>query len=156
MGHVIRTEIVADQGSCRVMCYIEPNCMSLNVGPLVGGLYKCELNNATEENQAASTFREEMDYIYLEIEVNILQSDSFGNLRPMWVYALFVNRHISFVCFRRISRVCFHVCVITQLCTTPQHVLENSSMLHKIKDSHEVVSAYCSFCFLLLLIVSFC
>lgn len=95
MGHVIRREKVANQGSCRVMCYIEPNCMSLNIGPLIGGLHKCELNNATDENP--STLHEEMDYIYLEIEVNVLQSDSFGNLGPMWVYALFVNRHISFV-----------------------------------------------------------
>lgn len=153
MGHVMRTEIVADQGSCRVMCYIEPNCMSLNIGPLVGGLYKCELNNATKETQGASTLHEEMDYIYLEIEVNIWQSDSFSNLRPMWVYALFVNRHIFFVCFRRISRVCFHVCVSTQLCTTPQHVLENSSILHKIKDSFSILFFLL---FVVLLIVSFC
>ena len=43
--------------------------MSLNFGPLNRGVYKCELNNATEENQAANTLREEMNYIYLAIEV---------------------------------------------------------------------------------------
>ena len=31
--HVIRTEKVADEGSCRVKCYMEPNCVSINVGP---------------------------------------------------------------------------------------------------------------------------
>ena len=50
-------------------------------GPLDGGLYKCELNNATEGNQVASTLREKMNYIYLAIEENFLcfevQSDCF-------------------------------------------------------------------------------
>ena len=80
-GHVIKMEVVADQGSCRVMCCTEPNGMSLNFGPLDRGLYKCELNNATEENQVASTLREKMNYIYLAIEENFLcfevQSDCF-------------------------------------------------------------------------------
>ena len=81
-GHVIRMEVVADQESCRVLCYTEPNCISLNFGPLDGGVYKCELNNATEENHVPSTLREKMNYIYLAMEVNFLrfelQSDSFG------------------------------------------------------------------------------
>lgn len=71
-GHVIRMEVVANQGSCRVMCYMEPNCMSINFAPLDGGVYKCELNNATEENQEATTLREKMGYIYLATEVKCL------------------------------------------------------------------------------------
>jgi len=67
-GHVFRMEVVANQGSCRVMCYMEPNCMSLNFGPLNGGVYKCELNNATEENLVAVTLREKKNYIYLAVE----------------------------------------------------------------------------------------
>ena len=51
------------------MCYMEPNCMSLNFGPLNGGVYKCELNNATEENLVAVTLREKKNYIYLAVEV---------------------------------------------------------------------------------------
>ena len=57
--------------------------MSLNFGPLDGGVYKCELNNATEENQGTNVLRERMNYIYLAIEVNVLrfelQSDSIWN-----------------------------------------------------------------------------
>ena len=68
------------------MCYKEPNCISLNFGPLDGGVYKCELNNATEENQVPSTLREKRNYIYLAIEVNFLrfelQRDSFWNCTP--------------------------------------------------------------------------
>lgn len=54
------------------MCYMDPNCMSINFAPLDGGVYKCELNNATEENQEATTLREKMGYIYLAIEVKCL------------------------------------------------------------------------------------
>ena len=36
-GHVIRTESVANEGGCRVKCFLEPNCVSINVGPAVAG-----------------------------------------------------------------------------------------------------------------------
>ena len=44
-GHVIRKEEVPNQGVCELKCYMEPNCVSINVGPMVGGKHKCELNN---------------------------------------------------------------------------------------------------------------
>ena len=50
-GYGIRSEEVLEEGSCRVLCYMEPNCVSINVGPLQGGQHKCELINATAENQ---------------------------------------------------------------------------------------------------------
>ena len=49
-GHLIRREKVSDEGSCRLKCYLEPNCVSVNVGPLVKGTYICELNNDTDES----------------------------------------------------------------------------------------------------------
>ena len=43
-GHVIRTEKVANEGSCRVRCFLEPNCVSINVGPADDqGQRTCEL-----------------------------------------------------------------------------------------------------------------
>ena len=43
-GHVIKTEKVANEGSCRVKCFIEPNCVSINVGRLdEHGVRICEL-----------------------------------------------------------------------------------------------------------------
>ena len=68
-GHVIRSEVVPNEGSCRLLCYMEPDCVSINVGPIGGGNYKCELNNATDENQL--TFIEETA-TFLAIEVNYL------------------------------------------------------------------------------------
>ncbi|KAM7434551.1 hypothetical protein ABFA07_015406 [Porites harrisoni] len=50
-GHVIRTEKVANEGSCRVKCFLEPNCVSINVGPADDqGQRICELNNLTDES----------------------------------------------------------------------------------------------------------
>ena len=71
-GHTIRSEEVPDEGSCRVMCYMEPNCVSINVRLAQGGKYKCELNNATVD-ESKLTFLQEADAYYLAIEVNALQ-----------------------------------------------------------------------------------
>ena len=71
-GHTIRSEEVPDEGSCRVMCYMEPNCVSINVRLAQGGKYKCELNNATVD-ESKLTFLQETDAYYLAIEVNASQ-----------------------------------------------------------------------------------
>ena len=68
-NHVIKSEEVPSEGSCRLMCYMEPNCVSINLGPLGGGKHKCELNNATDENQFANSLVDELDFTYLAIEV---------------------------------------------------------------------------------------
>ena len=51
------------------MCLMEPNCVSINVGPVAGGNQKCELNNATEENHATFLLVNNPGYTYLAIEV---------------------------------------------------------------------------------------
>ena len=65
-GHTIRSEEVPDEGSCRVMCYMEPNCVSINVRLAQGGKYKCELNNATVD-ESKLIFLQETDAYYLAI-----------------------------------------------------------------------------------------
>ena len=67
-GHVIRSEEVTNEGSCRMMCYMEPNCVSVNLRPVHGGKYKCELNNATVD-ESKLTFLEDLGAYYLAIEV---------------------------------------------------------------------------------------
>jgi len=54
-NYVIRSAEVPSEGSCRLMCYMEPNCVSINLGPLEDGKHKCELNNATDKNQFANS-----------------------------------------------------------------------------------------------------
>ena len=65
-NHVISSEVVLEEGSCRLLCYMEPNCVSINLGPLKGVKHKCELSNITDENH----LRNEKDFTYLAIEVN--------------------------------------------------------------------------------------
>ena len=68
-GHVIRTESVANEGGCRVKCFLEPNCVSINVGPAVAGKRPCELNNSTDESPAQSALKRGSGYIHYAVEV---------------------------------------------------------------------------------------
>ena len=43
--------------------------MSINLGPSEGGKHKCELNNATDENQLTNLLADEPTFTYLAIEV---------------------------------------------------------------------------------------
>ena len=70
-GHVIRSEEVDNQGSCRVMCYMEPSCVSINFGPSHGGKYTCELNRATDEDHL-TVLERKIAFTFLAIEVNFL------------------------------------------------------------------------------------
>lgn len=70
--HVIRREQVPNEGSCRVLCYMDPNCVSINVGPLERGTHKCELNNATDENHFTPFLENRNTFTYLAIEVSFL------------------------------------------------------------------------------------
>ncbi|KAL9974206.1 hypothetical protein ACROYT_G011219 [Oculina patagonica] len=68
-NHVIRSEEVPNEGTCRLLCYMEPNCVSINLGPLEGGKHKCELNNATDENQITMFLVDKPSFTFLAIEV---------------------------------------------------------------------------------------
>ena len=68
-GHLIRAEKVADEGSCRVFCYLEPNCVSINVGPQEDGGRICELNSKTDGSSSLSALRQKNQYTYYGIEV---------------------------------------------------------------------------------------
>ena len=66
---VIRKEKVANEGSCRVKCYLEPNCVSTNLGPKEEGKHTCELNNATDESLSQSGLEKREGYIHCAVEV---------------------------------------------------------------------------------------
>ena len=68
-GHVIKTEKVANEGSCRVKCFMEPNCVSMNVGPEDYGGRMCELKNFTDESSSHSGLEEKEGYIHYAVEV---------------------------------------------------------------------------------------
>ena len=68
-GQVIRTEMVPNEGSCRVKCFLEPNCVSINVGPEVEGTRTCELKNFTDESETQAGLEEKRGYIHFVVEV---------------------------------------------------------------------------------------
>lgn len=68
-GHVIRTEKVTNEGSCRLECYLEPNCVSVNVGTYEERHCICELNSATDESPALANLSNRRNYTYHGIEV---------------------------------------------------------------------------------------
>ena len=69
-GNVIRSMEVPHEGSCKVICYMEPNCVSINVRPATqGGNFICELNNATGRNKSSSALQSKEGHIYVAIEV---------------------------------------------------------------------------------------
>ena len=67
--HNISSKNVPNEGSCRVNCYLNPDCVSINMGPLTEGMLSCELNNATSGNVDTSALKNKKGYTYLEIEV---------------------------------------------------------------------------------------
>ena len=69
-GHNISSRKVPNEGSCRVNCYLNPDCVSINMGPLTEGMLTCELNKATSGNVHTSALENKKGYIYLEIEVS--------------------------------------------------------------------------------------
>ena len=63
--HVIRTEKVLNEGGCRVKCFLEPKCVSINVGPGGARTRTCKLNNATDESPSLSSLKKKEHYIHL-------------------------------------------------------------------------------------------
>ena len=68
-GHLIRTDKAVNEGSCRLKCYLEPNCVSVNVGPLDGGSHICELNNDAGDSHSHRALVKRHLYTYRAVEV---------------------------------------------------------------------------------------
>ena len=58
---------------------MEPNCVSVNVGPQVGGSHFCELNNATDESSSLSALKKTNGYTYYGVEVYQTRVMNFDN-----------------------------------------------------------------------------
>ena len=50
-------------------CYLEPNCVSVNVGPYDEKKCICELNSATDESPTLSNLSNRKGYTYHGVEV---------------------------------------------------------------------------------------
>lgn len=65
------------------MCYMEPDCVAINIRPGKDGKYDCELNDATEEKRA---LHNKKNYVYLGIEVNLGYLQNFRGALPSGDY----------------------------------------------------------------------
>lgn len=74
---MIRTAEVTIMEFCENMCYMEPNCVSINLDKRVGGngRYKCELNDVTHEGHEHE-LEKKGHYFYRAAEVGV---GSFAN-----------------------------------------------------------------------------
>ncbi|XP_022806738.1 uncharacterized protein LOC111343813 [Stylophora pistillata] len=65
MNHVIRIVEIMVKEFCTMLCYMEPDCVSINLDDTAGvnGKYKCELNNVTHEGHEHE-FKWHPNYFY--------------------------------------------------------------------------------------------
>ena len=84
VNHIVRTVEITVSRFCENLCYMEPDCVSINLYTRRDGNYKCELKNATHEGHEEKLIDEEM-YSYHAAEVNIT-----FNLRFILVYFVFL------------------------------------------------------------------
>ena len=72
INHVIRIVEVLTVSVCKKMCYLEPDCVSINLYKRVSehGGYKCELNNVTHEKHEGDLEKKD-DYFYHAAEVGV-------------------------------------------------------------------------------------
>ncbi|CAH3134859.1 unnamed protein product [Pocillopora meandrina] len=65
-NHVIRRDQLPDKDICELRCYLEPNCVSYNYGPLSDGTFTCELNDRTYL-QVPDSLEDKSGFVYTEI-----------------------------------------------------------------------------------------
>ncbi|XP_066026287.1 uncharacterized protein [Pocillopora verrucosa] len=80
VNHTIRTVEITVSRFCENLCYMEPDCVSINLYTRGdgNGNYKCELNNATHEGHEGKLIEEEM-YSYHAAESNCVQNPCKNN-----------------------------------------------------------------------------
>ena len=66
-NHVIQSEQVPDEELCRLKCYLEPNCMSYNYGPLNDESFLCELNDKSHSQTSPNELNTRDGFIYRPI-----------------------------------------------------------------------------------------
>ena len=72
INHVIRVAEVTTEDFCENVCFMEPDCVSINLDKRVSGhgVYKCELNNVTHERHEHD-LKDEDRYFYRAAEVGV-------------------------------------------------------------------------------------
>ena len=125
INHTIRTVEITVSRFCENLCYMEPDCVSINLYTRADryGNYKYELNNATHEGHEEKLIDQEM-YSYHAAEVNIT-----FNLRFRLVYFVFLLKTLSLISSQITNLSCFNsfkTAVILCLCSSPKSLQRQS------------------------------
>ena len=76
MNHVIQKADIIDHEFCGVLCFMEHNCASYNLMTSENGKHRCEINNAThEENE--EDLEKNSNYEYHAAKVGANQKGDF-------------------------------------------------------------------------------
>ena len=95
INYVIRIVEVEAEDFCETMCYMEPDCVSINLDKRVGrnGHYECELNNVTHERHERELEREE-NYFYHAAEVSDILCNEYGFSKAITIPITFIFHSI--------------------------------------------------------------
>ena len=66
-NHVIESHREVDEEMCKIKCYLEPNCVAYNYGPLNDGIFLCELNDKIHLQVASKELEARNGFIYCPI-----------------------------------------------------------------------------------------
>ena len=80
INHVIRVAEVTTKDFCENVCFMEPDCVSINLDKRVSGHgeYKCELNNVTHERHEHDLKKEDNHFYHAaEVGVALLANTHF-------------------------------------------------------------------------------
>ena len=72
-GHVFKNLSLEIQENCELNCYLENDCSSYNLGPLVDGRYVCELSDS-DDGQHPRDLESRHGFIYGATKVRLLYS----------------------------------------------------------------------------------
>ena len=67
INHVIKSDRVGNEHMCRIKCYMEPNCVSYNYGPLNDESFLCELNDKSHLQVSSNELDARGGFIYRPI-----------------------------------------------------------------------------------------
>ena len=70
VGHVIKTLRVNSADGCDVNCFMDDNCMSMNLGPLEDGKHVCELSSSDHDIHP-DDLNDLIDFIYRPVLVSL-------------------------------------------------------------------------------------
>ena len=86
INHVIRIVEVLTMNFCENMCYMEPDCVSINLDKRVSehGEYKCYLNNVTHERHEHDLKKEDNHFYHVaEVGVALLANTHFKGKKKL-------------------------------------------------------------------------